>query len=308
MKTIQLRTTGSLTYKKNPLKGRLSEIFTIIQTVLYIMRFRLFPFIFLTLVGSALGASNKNEWRIVWSDEFTGTGHPDPVRWSYESGFVRNAEKQFYTTKRLKNARLENGHLIIEGHREFFAASHLSDTSSKKLPIIEYTSASLQTKGLASWKFGKIAVRAKLPKSQGVWPAIWTLGDNIPQVGWPSCGEIDIMEFVGKAPGEIHGNAHFRQNRKHASDHKMRKAKNIWEDFHTYSIEWDAKFIHFAFDGKRYHSFRVAKAETSGGNPFHKPHYLILNLALGGTWGGKIDNSIFPIRYLIDYVRVYQQR
>ncbi|MDG1151015.1 MAG: glycoside hydrolase family 16 protein [Akkermansiaceae bacterium] len=308
MKTIQLRTTGSLISKKNPFKGRLSEIFTITHTVLYIMELLLFPFIFLTLVASALGASNKNEWQIVWSDEFTGTGHPDPERWGYESGFVRNAEKQFYTTKRLKNARLENGHLIIEGHREFFAASHFSDTPSKKLPKIEYTSASLQTKGLASWKFGKIEVRAKLPKGQGVWPAIWTLGNNIPQVGWPSCGEIDIMEFVGKAPGEIHGNAHFRQNRKHASDHKIRKTKNIWEDFHTYSIEWDAKFIHFSFDGKRYHSFRVAKAETSGGNPFRKPHYLILNLALGGTWGGKIDNSIFPIRYLIDYVRVYQKR
>jgi beta-glucanase (GH16 family) len=116
------------------------------------------------------------------------------------------------------------------------------------------------------------------------------------------------MEFVGKAPEEIHGNAHFRQHGKHASDHKTCKTKDIWEDFHTYSIEWDAKFIHFAFDGKRYHSFRVAKAKTPSGNPFHKPHYLILNLALGGTWGGKIDNSIFPIRYLIDYVRVYQKK
>ena len=101
---------------------------------------------------------------------------------------------------------------------------------------------------------------------------------------------------------------HNFQNGKHASDHKERKAKKILENFHTYSIEWDAKFIHFAFDGKSYDSFRVEKPKTPFENPFYKPHYLILNLALGGTWGGKIDNSIFPIRYLIDYVRVYQKR
>lgn len=294
--------------KKRPFKDRFFETLTIAQTVLYIMRFCKFPFIFLLLVGYAFGISNKDEWQIVWADEFIGAGHPDPERWGYESGFVRNDEKQFYTTKRLKNARIENGHLVIEGHREFPADIDLSSSSSKKLPKIEYTSASLHTKGLASWKFGKIEVRAKLPKGQGVWPAIWTLGDNIPQVGWPSCGEIDIMEFVGKAPKNIHANAHFRQNGKHASDHKIRKTKDIWGDFHTYSIEWNAEFIHFTFDGKRYHSFRVKKATTSSGNPFHKPHYLILNLALGGKWGGEIDNSIFPIRYLIDYVRVYQKR
>ena len=184
------------------------------------MRFGLFQFIFSTFISPALGAPNKNEWQIVWSDEFAGTGHPDPKKWSYESGFVRNAEKQFYTTKKLKNARLENGHLVIEGHREFSAAAHLPNTPSKMLAKIEYTSASLHTKGLASWKFGKIELRAKLPKGQGVWPAIWTLGVYIPQVGWPSCGEIDIMEFVGKGPEEIHGNAHLRQHGKHASDHK----------------------------------------------------------------------------------------
>lgn len=294
--------------EKRPFKGRLSEIFTRVYTVLYIMIEWKITFIFFSMIGYAFGDSSKDEWSIVWADDFIGTGHPDPERWGYESGFVRNDEKQFYTTKRLKNARLENGHLIIEGHREFPAKSGLPDALSNKFPKIKYTSASLHTKGLASWRFGKIEVRAKLPKGQGVWPAIWTLGDNIPQVGWPSCGEIDIMEFVGKAPGEIHGNAHFRQNGKHASDHKERKAKKILGNFHTYSIEWDAKFIHFAFDEKRYHTFRIEKAQTPDGNPFHKPHYLILNLALGGTWGGKIDDSIFPTRYLIDYVRIYQKR
>ena len=271
------------------------------------MKFCFFAFIYLWLAGSASCTPDDGVWKLVWTDEFAGTGHPDPKKWGYESGFVRNKEKQFYTTKRLKNARLENGHLVIEGHRESPKASDLPNETFKKLPKINYTSASLHTKGLASWKFGKIEVRAKLPKGQGVWPAIWTLGTNLPEVGWPRCGEIDIMEFVGKDPGKIHGNAHFHRDGKHASDHKERKTQNVWEDFHLYSIEWDAEFIHFAFDGKRYHSFRINKAKTANGNPFHKPHYLILNLALGGTWGGKIDDTILPARYLIDYVRVFQK-
>lgn len=260
------------------------------------------------MVSSASSAPSEREWQIVWADEFTGSGHPDPAKWSYESGYVRNNEKQFYTTQRLKNSRLENGHLVIEAHHESPTVSELQNEPSKPLPKINYTSASLQTKGLASWKFGKIEVRAKLPKGQGVWPAIWTLGINMPKVGWPRCGEIDIMEFVGKDSGKIHANAHFHREGKHASDHKERKTKNVWEEFHIYSIEWDVDFIHFAFDGKRYHSFKIEKARSSNGNPFHKPHYLILNLALGGNWGGKIDDSIFPARYLVDYVRVYQKK
>lgn len=253
------------------------------------------------------GFSKAQEWKLVWSDEFNGKGHPDPSKWGYESGFVRNNEKQFYTTKRLKNARLENGHLVIEGHKEAPTPDDLKGEPNKKLPKINYTSASLHTKGLASWKFGKIEVRAQVPRGPGNWPAIWTLGDNISTVGWPRCGEIDILEFVGKDPKNIHGNAHFSVAGKHTSDHKAQPISKPWEDFHVYSIEWDAEFIHFAVDGKRFHSFRVSKAETPDGNPFHKPHYLILNLALGGDWGGPIDDSIFPSRYLIDYVRVFQK-
>lgn len=272
------------------------------------MRIWLLAFVYFAVADFASGAPVEEDWQAVWADEFEGTGQPDPEKWGYESGFVRNNEKQFYTTKRLKNARVENGCLVIEGHRESPVAADLTKEPAKKLPKIQYTSASLHTKGLASWKFGRIEVRAKVPNGQGVWPAIWTLGTNKPKVGWPRCGEIDILEFVGKDPGEIHGNAHFHRDGKHASDHKERKTKNVWDDFHIYSIEWDAQFIHFAFDGIRYHSFRIEKANTPDGNPFHKPHYLILNLALGGNWGGKIDDSIFPARFLVDYVRVYRKK
>ncbi len=263
-----------------------------------------FFLLFSALLCSSLTA---NEWKLVWSDEFDGKGHPDPEKWGYESGFVRNKEKQYYSTRRLKNARLENGHLVIEGHKESPSLDSLKNEPTKKLPRINYTSASLHTKGLASWKFGRIEVRAQVPQGLGVWPAIWTLGDNISTIGWPRCGEIDILEFVGKDAQHIHANAHFHRDGKHSSDHKKRKGNEPWNDFHTYSIEWDAEWIHFAFDDTRYHSFRVNKADTEKGNPFHKKHYLILNLALGGTWGGKIDDSIFPCQYLIDYVRVYQK-
>lgn len=266
------------------------------------------PLQFLLLFAFLLsGAASAAEWKLVWSDEFEGSGHPDPEKWGYESGFVRNREKQYYTTKRLKNARLENGYLVIEGHKESLTTGDLANEPSKKQAKFNYTAASLHTKGLADWKFGKIEVRAKVPKGKGTWPAIWTLGSNIPEVGWPRCGEIDIMEFVGKEPGKIHGNAHFHREGKHASDHKERKTKEVWKEFHTYSIEWDTNHIHFAFDNQRYHSFRLEKANTPAGNPFRKPHYLLLNLALGGNWGGEIDESIFPVQYLIDYVRIYQK-
>lgn len=264
-----------------------------------------FSLFFIPLLATSAVAA---EWELVWSDEFQGKGHPDPSKWGYESGFVRNQEKQFYTTARLKNARLENGHLIIEGHQESLKSDQLPNEVSAKPARINYTSASLHTKGLADWKFGKIEVRAKVPKGKGTWPAIWTLGSNVAEVGWPRCGEIDLMEFVGKEPGKVHANAHFYRDDKHASDHKERQVDRVWETFHLYSIEWDATHIHFALDDTRYHSFRIAKADTPQGNPFHRPHYLILNLAIGGNWGGEIDPTIFPVRYLIDYVRVYQKQ
>ncbi|MGC6466154.1 MAG: glycoside hydrolase family 16 protein [Akkermansiaceae bacterium] len=118
---------------------------------------------------------------------------------------------------------------------------------------------------------------------------------------------MDILEFVGKDPKHIHANAHFQADGKHKSDHKAQPTFKPWDDFHLYSIEWGADFIHFAIDEKRFHSFRISKADTSDGNPFHKPLYLILNLALGGSWGGPIDNAIFPVQYLVDYVRIYQK-
>jgi beta-glucanase (GH16 family) len=231
---------------------------------------------------------------LLWHDEFEGRGLPDPARWGYEVGLIRNRESQYYTDGRAANARIADGMLVIEAHKEEFEGA-------------EYTSASLTSR--AAWTYARIQVRARLPKGRGTWPAIWTLGTNIREVGWPTCGEIDIMEHVGFEPGRIHANVHTR-----AYNHVQRtnKGNSVLvprpdDDFHVYDLVWTPTEIHMSVDGRRYFTF----PKEAGGEavwPFAKPQYLILNLAIGGTWGGQqgIDDSAFPTRFIIDYVRVYQ--
>jgi beta-glucanase (GH16 family) len=231
---------------------------------------------------------------LVWQDEFEGRGLPDRARWDYELGLVRNKERQFYTRERAENARVEGGMLVIEARREAYEGS-------------AYTSASLTSR--ASWTYGRVEVRAQVPRGRGTWPAIWMLGANIREVGWPRCGEIDIMEHVGFDPGRIHGNIHTE-----AYNHVRRTNKGnsvvvagADDAFHVYETVWTPERIDILVDGERYFSF----PKEPGGEavwPFDKPHYLILNLAVGGSWGGQkgIDDGAFPARFLIDYVRVYR--
>jgi beta-glucanase (GH16 family) len=232
---------------------------------------------------------------LVWSEEFDGDGLPNALRWDYEVGFIRNQEKQYYTRRRAENARVENGVLVIEARQE-------------PLEGAEYTSASLTSR--ARWTYGRIEVRARLPRGRGTWPAVWMLGENIRQVGWPACGEIDIMEHVGFDPGRIHANIHTQ-----AYNHVQRTNKGnsivvprVDDEFHVYEAVWTPRHISMAVDGQRYFAF---EKEPGGGAPvwpFDRPQYLILNLAIGGSWGGQkgIDDSAFPARFVIDYVRVYQ--
>lgn len=236
-------------------------------------------------------------WKLVWSDEFDREGRPDAAKWTYEEGFVRNREKQFYTKDRPENARVENGHLIIEARKESFGKA-------------EYTSASLTTRGKASWTRGRIEVRAKLPTGRGTWPAIWMLGTDRTLGGWPACGEIDIMEYVGFNPETIHANVHTKKYNHTKGNNKGDKIQvaKPWEDFHTYAVEWFPDRLDFFVDGKKYFSYAN---EQSGPEawPFDQPEYLILNTAIGGSWGGQqgIDDSIFPQQFAIDYVRIYQR-
>lgn len=235
------------------------------------------------------------EWSLVWADEFDYTGKPDPRRWVHEIGFIRNSEVQYYTDRE-ENARVEDGHLIIESREERYEDAL-------------YTSASVTTRGKGEWTYGRIEVRAQLPTGIGMWPAIWTLGVNIDEVGWPTCGEIDIMENVGFSPGTIHANVHTEAYNHVRGTNKGSSiyVSKPYEDFHVYAIEWFEDHIDFFVDDQRYFTF-----ENEGtGNatwPFDKPQYLIINAAIGGTWGGQygLDEKIFPQQYLIDYVRVYE--
>ena len=239
-------------------------------------------------------AKANASWTLAWEDHFDGRGVPDPSRWDYEVGVIRNNERQYYTRGRAENARVEEGLLVIEARKEAYEGA-------------AYTSASLTSR--ASLTYGRIEVRAQLPKGRGTWPAIWTLGTNIREVGWPGCGEIDIMEHVGFDPGRIHANIHTR-----AYNHVQRTNKGNSllvskpdEAFHVYEVVWTPDHIEALVDGQRYFTF----AKEPGGDavwPFDKPQYLILNLAIGGSWGGRqgIDESAFPARFLIDYVKVYR--
>ncbi|MDR3246305.1 MAG: glycoside hydrolase family 16 protein, partial [Prevotellaceae bacterium] len=147
---------------------------------------RILFFLFFLMPGYLFCQTNK--WELIWSDEFNYSGLPNSRKWNYEEGFVRNREAQYYTKARLENAKVENGELVITARKEAYDAA-------------SYTSASINTRGKFEFQGGRIEVRAKLPEGRGVWPAIWTLGTNINKVGWPVCGEIDIMEFVGYEPG-----------------------------------------------------------------------------------------------------------
>ncbi len=239
------------------------------------------------------------DWKLVWADEFNYQGLPDPSKWDYEEGFVRNHESQYYTRGRLENARVENGMLILECRKEHFKPANRD--------AVEYTAASLITRNKESWQYARIEMRAKIPEGKGVWPAFWTLGTNITQVGWAKCGEIDIMESVGKDPNNIFGTVHYAVNGKHQSDGGKLPFDKPYADFHIYALEWYPDRIEFFFDGKSYHTVPLDKAGQGADNPFRKPHYLLLNFALGGEWGGPVDDAMLPQKYMIDYVRVYQQ-
>jgi len=258
---------------------------------------------------AALGYAG--EWEMVWSDEFEYKGLPDKTKWDYEEGFVRNKEMQYYTCAREGNARVENGLLVIEGRKEQLLNSNYkpgSDFWKENREFTQYTAASLITLNRASWTYGRIEVRAKLPQGKGVWPAIWTLGVNRSEVRWPQCGEIDIMEFIGKEPSLIHANAHYIVDGTHQASGGKLQTESPYEDFHIYAIEWYSDRIDFFFDEIKYYTFSIDQAGQGIENPFRKPHYLLINLALGGSWGGMIDDSILPQKYLIDYVRVYKMK
>jgi beta-glucanase (GH16 family) len=236
-------------------------------------------------------------WRLLWQDDFDGTGAPDAARWTYEKGRVRNNESQYYTVDRRENARQDRGQLVITARREAWEGAVC-------------TSASLTTEGRFGFKYGKVEVRAKLPTGRGTWPALWMLGENFRKVGWPLCGEIDIMEHVGFDPDRLHFTVHtkaFNHVKKTAVGRAVSLA-NPHADFHRFGLIWTPERIEWFLDGRKVHEFANDGLGVTHW-PFDAPHYLLINLAIGGDWGGQkgIDEAIFPVEYRIDYVRVWQK-
>ena len=252
--------------------------------------------IVLLLLAMALfqGCTEKESWKLVWSEEFEYSGEPDPQIWDYEIGHIRNNELQYYSNQ-AQNVRVEDGVCIITARME-------TEDS--------ITSASINTFGKKDFLYGRIEVRAKIPSALGTWPAIWMLGTNRSELRWPACGEIDIMEHVGYDPDRIHANIHTKTYNHTIGTGKGNQIeiKDPWSDFHIYAVEWFEDHMDFFLDDSLYFSFENDMTGNNDTWPFDKPHYLLLNLAYGGSWGGNkgVDASLLPVEYKIDYVRYFR--
>lgn len=258
-------------------------------------------------------APEKSGYVLIWQDEFDQNGKVDSAKWTFESGFVRNQELQWY---QLQNSQLENGKLVITGKREVvpnpnFETGHRDWKKSR--PQAEYTSASINTRGKFDFQYGVVEVRAKIDTALGMWPAIWTLGIKNP---WPANGEIDIMEYYRvKGDPTILANAAWADENIRAKwdEAKVPFSEFLKQDpdwpskFHVWRMEWTEDFIKLYLDDQLLNEVDLTETiNPDGFNPFHQPHYILLNLAIGGN-GGDPSASVFPSEFLVDYVRVYQK-
>ena len=251
-------------------------------------------------------ASPPEGYNLVWSDEFNTDGLPDPTKWNYDTYRNKegwwNAEEQYYSANRRQNARIKNGHLIIEARKDGETLTDYPDYGGQ-----DYSSARLYTKGIASWQYGYYEIRAKMPCGKGLWPAIWTLPEEPGQ--WPDSGEIDIMEYVGHEPKTFHATIHtedYNHTIKTEVGEKI-KVKTACKAFHTHSLLWTEDAIEVSLNGRPYFRYEnEGKGDSTW--PFDRPHHLIMNLAIGGNWAGRkgISKKAFPARMEVDYVRVYQ--
>lgn len=238
--------------------------------------------------------------KMVWNDEFNGTGLPDATKWGYEYGYVRNAESQFYTKERIENAYQEDGLLHLVSLND----SPVIDGETR--PI---TSASIITKGKASWLYGYVEVRAKVPYTAGtgVWPAIWMMSEKDFYGGWPASGEIDIMEYIASDYRNLHFAQHSRDFHGASGKSRVVPCPTAYTEFHTYGLQWAPESMTWFLDGVAV--FRITNSTHLWSTwPFNKSFYLLLNLAMGG-WGGTVNKEILkanPQDFQVDYVRVFQ--
>ncbi len=251
-------------------------------------------------------------YELVWSDEFNVDGPPNPDNWSFAEGFIRNREDQWYQSD---NAICKNGYLIIEARRERRPNPNYEPGSKSwktNRSHIEYTSSILSTRRHHQWTFGRFEIRGKIDIGPGLWPAIWTLGTARE---WPGCGEIDIMEYYR---GKILANAAWAKAERWKGHwdavaipvEDLPNAKGWADRFHVWRMDWDEEAIKIYVDGYLLNTIELHKTindTKDKANPFHEPHYLLLNLAIGGNNGGDPSRTRFPKRFVVDWVRVYQK-
>ena len=236
-------------------------------------------------------------YKLVWSDEFNTPGLPDKANWSYDIGGNGwgNHELEYYTDSRMENARVENGNLVIEARKEAFGGK-------------AYTSARLLSKTKAQFTYGIFEIRAKIPHGNGTWPAIWTLSAHDP-LTWPQDGEIDIMEAIGSNPNVIYGTCHNQAFHGATGKGGTTTIALSPDSFHIYKIEWTADAINWYVDDNNYYTY-VNPHNGNDSWPYYNDFFVILNVAVGGDFGGQkgVDDSAFPQKMLVDYVRIYQRK
>jgi len=259
------------------------------------------PFICALGLALSLVAPAQGAWRLIWSDEFNGSANtpPDPSRWTYDLGNNNgwgNHELETYTNL------LENAHMDGQGNLAIHVESGPAD----------YTSARLKTQGLFTVQYGRIEARIKLPSGQGIWPAFWMLGADITTIGWPQCGEIDIMENIGSQPSTNHGSMHgpgYSGGNAVTAAYTLPGGRRFADDFHTFAVQWTRRGVSFYVDGVSYETVGPASIPKTDPWVFDHPFFLLLNVAVGGNFAGRPDSTTqFPQDMLIDYVRVYEQR
>lgn len=237
----------------------------------------------------------QNNYVLTWQDDFNGP--LDRSVWKFETGYIRNNELQCYVDSP-ENVYTREGCLVIEAAR----------TGNEDCP---YISGSVNTKDTLSVLYGKVEIRAKLPYGTGIWPAFWTLGNDYPETVWPECGEIDIFEMLGgrgaygdfQGDSQLHSGLHYPgEGACESAPYALPAYRRLADDFHIVGIEWTKTEISWYIDGALFRSLKIEEIPA-----FHKPHYLLINLAVGGDWPGAPDDAtVFPQRYLIDWVRYYQ--